>query len=85
MGTSPVFVTCITHKNHTEGKALLSNYGFKLLILKIFKLFNSYDWPRENFSLQYQFDINQNLEKYKLGDYWLIQHQILWTKIIRII
>ena len=30
-------------------------------------------WPRQNFSLQYQFDIRQksdeNKEKYQLGDY----------------
>ena len=43
--------------------------------------FDSHKWPRENFSLQYQYNIKQKKdedeEKYKLGDYWLIQFQIL--------
>ena len=34
---------------------------------------NSHDWPRQNFSLQYPYNIKQksdeNKEKYKLGDY----------------
>ena len=42
--------------------------------------FNSHDWPRKNFSLQYQYNIKQtsdeNREKYQLGDYKLIQYQI---------
>ena len=33
---------------------------------------NSHEWPRQNFSLQYQYNINQmsdeNKEKYKFGD-----------------
>ena len=37
-----------------------------------FKLFNSHEWPRHNFSLQYQYNINQisdeNTEKYQFGD-----------------
>ena len=40
-------------------------------------------WLRENFSLQYQYNTKQtgdeNIEKYPLGDYYLIQYQILWT------
>ena len=36
-------------------------------------LFNSYEWPRQNFSSQNQYNIKQtsdeNKEKYKLGDY----------------
>ena len=42
--------------------------------------FNSHDWPRKNFSSQYQYNIKQtsdeNKEKYQLGDYKLIQYQI---------
>ena len=42
--------------------------------------FNSHVLPRQNFSLQYQNNIKQtsdeNKEKYKLGDYKLIQYQI---------
>ena len=40
-----------------------------------------------NFSLQYQYNIKQTsdekIEKYQLGDYILIQHQILQTNMIR--
>ena len=40
--------------------------------------FNSLGWPRQNFSLQYQYDIKQtsyeNKEKYQLGDNKLIQY-----------
>ena len=43
--------------------------------------FNSHEWPRLNFSLLFQTNIKQtsdeNKEKYKLGDYQLIQYQIL--------
>ena len=49
--------------------------------------FNSHKWPRQNFSLQYQYNIKQtsdeNKEKYQLGDYKLIQYQILQTNITR--
>ena len=42
------------------------------------------EWPRQNFSLQYQYNIKQtsveNKEKYQLQDYKLIQNQILKTK-----
>ena len=42
-----------------------------------------YEWSRQNFFLQYQYNINQasdkNREKYQLGDYELIQYQILPT------
>ena len=42
--------------------------------------FNSHEWPRQNFSLQYQYNIKQtsdeNKEKYQLGDFKLIQYQI---------
>ena len=38
--------------------------------------FNSHEWPRQNFSLQYQYNIKQasdeNKEKYQSGDYELI-------------
>ena len=43
--------------------------------------FNSHKWPRQNFSLQYQDNTKltryKNKEKYQLGDYFLIQYQIL--------
>ena len=35
--------------------------------------FDSNEWPRKNFFLQYQWNImqtsNENMEKYQLGDY----------------
>ena len=41
------------------------------------------EWPRQNFSLQYQYNTKQTSneikEKYKLGDYNVIQYQILQT------
>ena len=44
---------------------------FKLFIL--IQPFNSHVWPRQNFSLQYQYNINQtgykNKEKYKFEDF----------------
>ena len=47
----------------------------------------SYEWPRQNFSLQYQYNIkqtsNENKEKYQSGDYKLIQYIILQTYITR--
>ena len=50
-------------------------------------LLNSNEWPRQNFSLQYQYNIKQtsdeNKEKYQLGDYKLIQYQIIQTNITR--
>ena len=54
---------------------------------KALKHFNSHEWPRQNFSLQYQYNIKQtsdeNKEKYKLREYKLIQYQILQTNITR--
>ena len=48
---------------------------------------HSYERPRQNFSLRYQYNIKQtsdeNKEKYQLGDYKLIQYQILQTNITR--
>ena len=41
----------------------------------------SHKWPRQNFSLRYQYNIKQtsdeNKEKYQVGDYRSIQYQIL--------
>ena len=49
--------------------------------------FHSHEWPRQNFSLQYQYNIKQtsdeSIEKYQLGDYKLIQYQVLQTNITR--
>ena len=43
--------------------------------------FHPHQWPRENFSLQYQYNIKQtsdeNKERYQFGDYQLVQYQIL--------
>ena len=37
---------------------------------------NSHEWPRQNFSLEYQYNIKQTCEentgRHKLGDYYLI-------------
>ena len=54
------------------------------------EFFNTFfEWPRQNFSLQYQYNINQisdeNKEKYQFEDNELIQYQILWTNITRIV
>ena len=47
----------------------------------------SHEWPRQNFLLQYQYNIKQtsdeNKEKYQLGDYKIIQYQILHINITR--
>ena len=55
-------------------------------VIKMLTL-NSRKWPRQNFSLLYQHNIKQtsdeNREKYQLGDYKLIQYQILQTNITR--
>ena len=55
-------------------------------VMKMLTL-NSRKWPRQNFSLLYQHNIKQtsdeNKEKYQLGDYKLIQYQILQTNITR--
>ena len=52
-------------------------------------LLNSHEWPKQNFSLQYQYNIKQtsdeNKEKYQSGDYQLIQKQILQINIIRFV
>ena len=49
--------------------------------------FNFHEWPWQNFSLHYQYNIkytsDKNKEKYQLGDYKLIQSQILQTNIAR--
>ena len=50
---------------------------------------NSYEWPRLNFSLQYLCRVkqtsNENKVKYQLGDYHLIQYQVLQSSIVRIV
>ena len=44
-----------------------------LSLSQFFLPFNSHEWPRQNFSLQYQHSIKQtsdeNKEEYQLGDY----------------
>ena len=51
------------------------------------RAFKSHKWPRQNFSSQYQYNIKQisyeNKERFQLGDYKLIQYQILQTNITR--
>ena len=53
------------------------------------QILNSHEWPRQNFPLQYHYNIKQtgdeNKEKYILGDHKLIQYWILRTNIIRIV
>ena len=48
---------------------------------------NSCEWPRQNFSPQYQYNIKQksdkNKEKDQLGDYLLIEYHILQTNITK--
>ena len=47
---------------------------------------NSHEWPRHNFSLQYQYNIQQTSDKKRkvyVGDYKLIQYQILQSNITR--
>ena len=55
--------------------------------MEVFNPLNSHEWPRQNFSLQYQYNIKQtsdeNKDKYQLGDYKLIQYQIRKTNITR--
>ena len=57
------------------------------IVINSLKSFNSHEWPRQNFSQQYQYNIkktsDENKERYQLGDYKLIQYQILQTKIAR--
>ena len=49
-----------------------------LILSTELKLFNSHERPRQNFSLQHQYNINQmsdeNKEKYQYGNNWLIQY-----------
>ena len=71
-------------------RSVQSIYNFAILT-DIFLFFNifleiepfKYEWPRQNFFLQHHYNINQasdrNKEKYQLGDYELIQYQILQT------
>ena len=51
--------------------------------------FNSQEWSRQTFSLQYQYKIkqksNENKEKYQSGDYQFIQYQILQVNIKELI
>ena len=46
-------------------------------LIKTKELFNSHEWPRENFSPQYPYNFKQtsdeNKEKYQQRDYQLIQ------------
>ena len=50
---------------------LFQNFFFRDLSLKIFS--TSHEWPKENFSLQYRYNIkhrsDENKVKYQLGDY----------------
>ena len=50
---------------------------------------NSHEWPRQNLSLQYQYNIkqkmNKNTEKKSIRSNKLIQYQILQTNIRRIV
>ena len=66
-----------------------SNFYLNLLWTYFILPFNCKEWPRQNFSLQYQHRIKQASEEKKeesqLGDYKLIQYQILQIEIISIL
>ena len=69
---------------------ILHVLNLNMSILSIpYQLSNSHGGPRQNFSLQYQYNIRQtsdeNKEKYQSGDYQLIQYQILQCNIIRFV
>ena len=53
----------------------------KRSFIKKFPLTPMHEWPRQNFSLQYQYNIkhtsDEKKEKHQLGDYKWIQYQIL--------
>ena len=55
---------------------------FQVIPFKL-KSFNSHDWPKQNFFLQFLYNIKQtsdeNEENYNPGDYHLIWKQILQT------
>ena len=61
---------CVSCKLEKDTTRLISVSCF-LFVLP--KPFNSHEWPSQNFSLQYQYNIKQTSdkkkEKYKLGDY----------------
>ena len=71
-------MNCLAERSRTGTTAFLS-----------FQPLNSQDLPRQNFFLQYQYNIKkasgENKGKYLLGDDWLIQCQILRTVTIRIV
>ena len=57
----------------TQFEKLCKLSKFKIIRKMVsFNPFNSHEWPRQNFSLQYQYNIDQtsdeNKEKYSLGD-----------------
>ena len=58
-------MNCLAKRSRTDTTAFLSSQPL-----------NSQDWPRQNFFLQYQYNIEkastENKEKYLLDD-WLIQ------------
>ena len=70
-------------------KPQTSNFYLNLLWTCFILPFNCKEWPRQNFSLQYQHRIKQTSEEKKeksqLGDYKLIQYQILQIEIISIL
>ena len=70
-----------------QGQSWLEKVSSKKTKNLILNPFNSQEWPRQNFSLQYQYNIRQtsdeNEEKYQLAYYKLIQYQFLHTNITR--
>ena len=63
-----IFVTIFKVLTSPHGWAWKPLYS---IIYTLIKPFNSHEWPRKNFSLQYQYNIKQtsdeNKEKYQLG------------------
>ena len=77
-------ITCKVVKNEVSVDMHVSRYAkiveeLRLEVIHWSHLtLNSHEWPRQNFSLQYQHNINQisdeNKEKYQFGDNKLIQY-----------
>ena len=67
--------------------SIICAYHIEIVACGDFQIFlNPLSPTRQNFFLHYQYDIkqtsNESEEKYQLGDYWLIQYQILQIRII---
>ena len=75
--TDMMMLCCFSYFHHDWTWERIYKYMFSAMSLRWVnewdtEPFNSHEWPRQNFSLQYQYNIKQrsdeNKEKYKLGD-----------------